>query len=138
MLNASRVYHSVDIKLLTVKEIFCELTEQTKTTWMILKLEDDPRTLPLASIGIGQFHSIDDSSDLSLPGRFLPYGFYEIRARVEMRGVQDVFETDSMFIDVVQTPWLEPAVIGGFRQAVPRGLLVSVVKIFSEHIFCQI
>ena len=113
-----------------MKEIYCEQTEITKTTWTILKLEGDPRTLPLASIGMNQFHSLGDSSKLSLAGRFLPYGFYEIRALVKMSGVRDVFGTDSIFINVVQTPWLEPAVNGGFIHDVLFGLVVRVVKIF--------
>lgn len=138
MLNATRIYHSVDINLITAKEIFCEKTEQTKTTWTISKLEDDPRNLPrnpsntpLASMEMSLFHSVADSSELLISRRFLPYGFYEVHARVEMKGVQDVFGSDSMFVKIVQTPWLEPAVNGGSFHTVPFGLVVR------KKIFCS-
>ena len=133
VLNATQVYHSVDVNLITAKEIFCEKTEKTKTTWTILKLDDDPRTLPsnipLASIGMTQFHSVGDSSDLLIPGRLLPYGFYEIHARVEMKSVQDVFGSDSMFVQIIQTPWLESAVNGGSFHTVPFGLVVREISV---------
>ena len=128
MLNAAQVYHSVEINSITAKEIYCEKTEETKTTWTIFKLEDDPRALPsntpLANIRMSQFHFVNDSTELSLPRRFLPYGFYEIRARVEMRGLKDVFGRDSTFLEIIQTPWLEPAVKGGSLHTVPFGFLV--------------
>lgn len=131
-LGAAQVYRSFDINFITTKEIFCEKTEETKTAWTILKLEDDPRTLPsnvpLADIRKSEFHSVNDSTELTLPGRFLPYGFYEIRARVEMRGLKDVFGTDSTFLEIIQTPWLEPVVKGGSLHTVPFGFVVSLVS----------
>ena len=118
--------------LSTKNEIFCEATERTKTTWTILKLEEDPHDIPsyvpLADINRIEFHTINDVSQPTLPGKFLPYGFYEIRARVEMRGLPNVFGSDSIFVEIVQTPWLEAAVNGGSFHTVPFGLVVRAVS----------
>ncbi|XP_028413722.1 uncharacterized protein LOC114536576 [Dendronephthya gigantea] len=124
-LNAAQVYRSVVIALSTQNDIDCETTEQTKTTWTVLKFDDDPReltTLPIYSFSKSPYHSSIFGPDLLLPGNDLPYGFYEISARVEMRGLPDVFGSDTFYIQVVQTPWLEAAVVGGSFYTAPFGL----------------
>jgi hypothetical protein len=112
-------------------EIFCETTESTKTSWTISKLEDHLRDIPsyvsLADITRTEFHTINDVSQITLPGKFLPYGFYVIRARVEMRELPDVFGSDSIFVNVVQTPWLEAAVNNGSFHTVRFGLVVRTI-----------
>lgn len=112
-------------------EIFCETTESTKTSWTISKLEDHLRDIPsyvsLADITRTEFHTINDVSQITLPGKFLPYGFYEIRARVEMRELPDVFGSDSIFVNVVQSPWLEAAVNNGSFHTVRFGLVVRTI-----------
>ena len=129
VLSAPEVYRSVDIYLINEHEILCEITEDTVTTWEILKLEDDPRTIPSdvppADLRKTLFQTIQDSPDFSLPGKTLPYGFYEIRTKVQMKGVRGVSGSDSIFIQVVPTPWLEAAVSGGSSHTVPYGFVVS-------------
>ncbi len=128
VLSAPQVYRSANVVLVTKNEIHCEITEHSKTTWTILKIEDHPRAIaidvPIGEIRRTQFHTVNDTSELVLRGRFLPYGFYEIRAHVEMRGVADVFGSDSIFVQVVQTPWLMAAVNDGSYHSVPFGLVV--------------
>ncbi|XP_028408505.1 sperm receptor for egg jelly-like [Dendronephthya gigantea] len=126
-LNAPQVYRSDILSLFTENEVFCEITEQTKTSWTLLKLEDDPRTTPsdvlVADMRKTLFHTVNDTSALQLARRFLPYGYYEIRARVEMRGVPGVFGIDSTIIQVVQTPWIQAAVNDGSFHTVIFGFL---------------
>ena len=109
--------------------MLCEPTEETKTTWEILKLEDDPQTIPsnmpLVDLRKTLFHTIEDNPEFSLPGKFLPYGFYEVRANVEMKGIPDVLGSDTIFVHVVQTPWLNAAVNDGSFHTVPFGMMVS-------------
>ena len=128
VLNAPQVYRSANVALIAENEVCCEITEQTKTSWTILKLEDDPRAILSnvmhTEIRSTQFHTVNDTSELLLPARFLPYGFYEIRSRVEMKGVPEVFGSDSIFVQVVQTPWLKAAVGGGSFHTIPFGFMV--------------
>ena len=94
----------------------------------MLKFDDDPRemtTLSAYSFTKSPYHSGISTRDLLLPGKDLPYGFYEISVRVEMRGMPDVFGSDTFYIQVVQTPWLEAAVVGGSFYTAPFGLIVS-------------
>jgi hypothetical protein len=113
-------------------EISCEATDSTKITWTVLKLDDHPRDIPsyvpLADIARTVYHTINDLSQITLPGKFLPYGFYEIRARLEMRDLPDVFGSDSVFVDIVQTPWLEAAVKNGSYHTVRYGLVVRATS----------
>ena len=129
VLSAAQVYRSVSISLTTETKVLCEPTEETKTTWEILKLEDDPRTIPsnvpLADLRKTLFNTIEDNQEFSLPGKLLPYGFYEVRAKVEMKGIPDVLGSDTIFVQVVQTPWLNAAVKDGSFHTVPFGMMVS-------------
>ena len=70
------------------------------------------------------YHTDLSSPDLLLPGRDLPYGFYEVSARVEMKDLPEVSATSSFYIQVVQTPWIEAAVTSGSFYTVPFGYLV--------------
>ena len=131
--NFSQIYRSAGVALSAEHETLCEAAEETKTTWTILKLEDDPRDIPsyvsLADVQRTEFHTVNDVSQLTLPVKFLPYGFYEIRAHVEMRGFADAFGSDSILVEVVQTPWLEAAVKGGSFHTVPFGQVVREISL---------
>ena len=119
------MYSSVDIVLTTEQEIYCEITEQTTVSWNVYKFTDDPRnTVPAAGLRKTLFHSEISTTNLLLPGRFLSYGFYEIVAHVEMRGLHGVLGSASMHVQVVQTPWLEAAVKAGSFYTVPYGFEV--------------
>ena len=116
------------IALSTKNEIDCERTEKTNTKWTVFKFDDDPRvlnTVPVSSLRKTAYHSHISTSDLLLPGKDLQYGFYEISTQVEMNGLPDVFGSDSIYIQVVQTPRLEAAVVGGSYYTVPFGFMVS-------------
>jgi hypothetical protein len=122
------------IALSTENVIDCEITDRTKTKWTVFKFDDDPRvprTVPVSSLRKTAYHSDISTSELLLPGRDLPYGFYEISARVEMTGLPDVFGSDSVYIQVVQTPWLQAAVIGGSFYTAPFGFIVSCLFIIN-------
>ena len=127
VLNASQVYRSLPIALSTENEIYCENTEQTQTTWTVSKFDDDPRVLkavPVSSLRKTVHRSDISTQDLLLPGKELPYGLYEISARVEMRGLAEVFGTGSLYVQVLQTPWIEAAVVGGSFHTVAFGFSV--------------
>ena len=116
------------IALSVEDEIYCEKIEKTKRKWTVFKLDDDPRvlkTIPVSSLRKTAYRTDIFGLDLLLPGKDLPYGFYEITARVEIKGLPDVFGTDSIYIQVVQTPWLKAAVVGGSYYSAPFGLTVS-------------
>ena len=128
VLNATQIYRSVPIALSVEHEIYCEKTEKTRTKWTVFKFDDDPRvltTVPVSSLRKTAYRTDILGFDLLLPGNDLPYGFYEITARVEMKGLPDVFGTDSIYIQVVQTPWLRAAVVSGSYYSAPFGLTVS-------------
>jgi hypothetical protein len=129
--NFSQIFRSAEVAARTENEIICEATQRTKTTWTILKLEENPRDIPsyvsLADLKRTMFHTTNHVSQLKLPGKFLPYGFYEIGVRVEMNGLPDVFGSDSIFIEIVQTPWVEAAVNGGSYHTVPFGHVVRAI-----------
>lgn len=128
VLNAVQIHRSVDNMLTNEQAIDCEITDQTTSSWTIYKLEDDPRDpIPLTGLRKSLIHTEISTSDLLIPGRFLPYGFYEIVARVEMKGLRGVFGTASTHIQVIQTPWLEAAVIAGSFHTVPYGFQVHIV-----------
>jgi hypothetical protein len=137
ILNAAQVYRSLPISLSTELQINCEITEETTVTWTVFQFVDDPgmlATFPGLTVSRLQktaYHSSIRTNDLLLPPRDLPYGFYEIVARVEMKGLPDVFGSDSFFIQVVQTPWMEAAVVGGSFYTVPYGLNVSAELLLS-------
>ncbi len=130
-LNAVQVYRSVPILLSSEQEIDCEVAQNTKITWTIFKFEDDPQMLvTVPGLAVGNlrksvFRENIDSAELSLPSRELPYGFFEITARLEMKDLPDVFGSDSMYVEVVQTPWLQAGVTAGSFYTVPYALLVS-------------
>ena len=117
--------------LSTEKEIDCEITQKTRVIWTVRKLDDNVRALStisglsLSTVRKSIFHKDIASADLSLPSRNLPYGFYEINVRLEMEGLPDVFGSGSLYIEVVQTPWLEAAVTSGSFYTVPYGFMVS-------------
>ena len=96
----------------------------------MFKFDDDPHmlnTIPNMNIGNlhrSPYHTGISSSDLSLPARDLPYGFYEITARLEMENLPDVFGINSIYIQVVQTPWIEAATTSGSFYTVPFGNMV--------------
>ena len=116
------------IALSVEDEIYCEITEWTRTKWTVFEFDDDPRvlaTVPVYNLRKTAYRTDIFGLDLLLPGNDLPYGFYEITARVEMKGLPDVFGTDSVYIQVVQTPWLQAAVVGGSYYSTPFGLTVS-------------
>ena len=128
VLNATQIYRSVSIPLSVEDEINCEKTEKTKTKWTVFKFDDDPRvltTVPVSSLRKTAYRTDIFGLDLLLPENDLPYGFYEITARVEMKGLPDVFGTDSIYIQVIQTPWLQAAVVSGSYYSAPFGLTVS-------------
>jgi hypothetical protein len=132
VLNAVQVYRSLPILLSQELQIDCEITEKSAVTWTVLRFIDDPRMLAtypgltVANLEKTAYHLNIPTNDLFLLPKDLPYGFYEIVARVEMKGLPDVFGSDSLYIQVVQTPWIEAAVVGGSFYTVPYGLMVSV------------
>ena len=73
------------------------------------------------------FYVNSDSVELLLPPRKLPYGFYEFHARVEMKDLPDVYGSHSIYVDVIQTPWLQAAVTAGSFYTIPYGLLVCAI-----------
>ena len=121
------------------QEIDCEVTRNTKLTWSIFKFEDDPQmlntvpTLTVRNLRKSVFRENIDSTELLISSRELPYGFYEFAARLEMMDLPDVFGTDVLYVEVVQTPWLEAAVTAGSFYTVPYGLLVNTLYIIQ---FC--
>ena len=128
VLNATQIYRSASIGLSIEKEVHCETTKVAKTKWNVFKFVDDPRifsTVPVSSLRKTAYHLDILTSDLLLPERDLPYGFYEINARVEMSGLPDVFGSDSVYIEVIQTPWIEAGVVSGSFYSAPFGLVVS-------------
>ena len=129
VLNAPKVYYSVPIALAREKEILCEVTEQTNTTWTIFKLDGNPREiLTISDIPRTQFLVIsDNSSEISISEKFLPHGFYEIRVDVDMVGVQYISGIKSLFVEIIATPWLNAAVTGGLTHVVPYGFVVRVI-----------
>ena len=125
ILNAVQVYRSSEILLKTQQEINCEITDETTVSWKVYKFDDDPRKVLLRSqLRKTLFNSVS-TSDLHLLGRFLPYGFYEIVVRAEMRGLLDVFGSDLIHVQVIQTPWLEAAVTAGSFYTIPYGFEVN-------------
>jgi hypothetical protein len=113
------------IALSIEKEMSCEKTERTKTKWSVFKLDDDPSVVPVSNLRKTAYHLHISTSDLLLPRNDLPYGYFEIRARVEMDGLPDVFGSDVIYIQVTQTPWLEAAVVGGSFYTAPFGFMVT-------------
>lgn len=130
VLNAAQVYRSAEIAISTQKEIHCDQTQQTKTTWTIFKFDEDPRLVPsnvlIANMKKTVFHTEVSISDLFIPRRFLPYGFYEISAQVQMKGLPDVFGSDSIYVEIIQTPWIKAGVTAGSFYTVPFGFVVRV------------
>ena len=133
ILNAVQVYRSRSISLSVQLQIDCEITEKTAVSWTVIQFVDDPRmlaeipSLTVSALEKTAYHLNIPANDLFLPSRDLPYGFYEIVARVEMEGLPDVFGTDSFYVQVVQTPWINAAVVGGSFYTVPYGLVVSTL-----------
>ena len=131
VLNATQVYRSLPISFSSDVQIDCEITQRFTVSWTVLQIVDDPRTLlstpglTLSHLQKKVYHSKTPVNDLFLPSRDLPYGFYEIVARVEMKDLPHVFGADSFYIQVVQTPWIEASVVGGSFYTVPFGLTVS-------------
>jgi hypothetical protein len=69
-------------------------------------------------------------SNLSLPelvldSRSLEYGFYAVKARLQMKGHPDIFNEDTKYFHVVATPFLEPALVTGFMYTVIFREMVS-------------
>ena len=130
ILNAVQVYRSHSISLSVELQIDCEITQKTSVSWTVFQFVD-PRmlaTIPGLTVSALEktvHHLNIPTNDLFLPPRDLPYGFYEIVARVEMEGLPDVFGTDSFYVQIVQTPWINAAVIGGTFHTVPYGMVVS-------------
>ena len=83
------------------------------------KFDQDPRILdePLErqQKTVYEFDNPVDffSPELVLSGKSLIFGFYMITARLEMDGLPDVFDEDTVILHVVPTPWLEPALTTG-------------------------
>ena len=124
------MYRSVEIVLTTEQEIYCEITDQTIVSWNVYKFDDDPRnSVPVTGLRKILFHTELSTSELLLPGRFLSYGFYEIVANVEMRGLSDVIGSASIYVQAVQTPWLEAAVTAGSFYTVPYGFEVNRLSV---------
>ena len=116
--------------LTTEQSINCEITDLTVSSWTVYKVDDDPpNSIHFAGLRKTLFHTEISTSDLLLPGRFLPYGFYEIVARVEMRGLRGVFGTALLHIQVIQTPWLEAAATAGSFHTVPYGFEVNFLLV---------
>lgn len=129
-MNAVQVHRSSDIVLTTEQSIDCEITDETMSSWTVYKLDDDPcNPIPPSGLRKSLFHTETSTSDLLLSGRFLPYGFYEIVAHVEMRGLRGVFGTTSLYTQVIQTPWLEAAVTAGSFYTVPYGFGVNIFPV---------
>ena len=125
------------IALSVKQEIDCEKTGKTKTKWSIFKIDDDPRVLhmvPVSSLKKTAYHVDVSTLDLLLSGNELPYGFFEISTRVEMNGLPDVHGSDVIYIQVIQTPWLEAAVVGGSFHTAPFGLMVICLLIMKTSI----
>ena len=136
LLAAPQVYRSVPIFLSTENEIYCEKTELVNVSWTVYRIEDDPiilTTTPrmkISDLGKSIFHTGIISPDLSLPERDLPFGFYEISARVEMKGLHNIFGIGTLYIQIVQTPWLLPAVTTGSFFSIPFKELVRRIQMF--------
>ena len=78
---------------------------------------------PVDTLQKTEYQFADDielsSPELRLPEKSLTYGFYEIRVRLEMNGLPDVFGENTTYIQVVQTPWLEAVLTtGAFNEAI--------------------
>ena len=103
-------------------------------SWTVYRIEDDPvilTTTPrmkISDLRKSVFHTGIISPDLSLPERDLPFGYYEISARVEMKGLHDIFGIGTLYIQIVQTPWLFPAVTTGSFFSIPFKELVRRKK----------
>ena len=125
LLAAVQIYRSVPIFVSTENEVYCEQTNYVNVSWTVYKIEDDPiilTTTPrikISDLRKSVFHTGIISPDLFLPGRDLPFGFYEISARVEMRGLHTIFGIGTLYIQVVQTPWIVAAVTTGSFYTVP-------------------
>jgi hypothetical protein len=134
LLAAAQVYRSVPIFVATENEIYCEVTNYVNVSWIVYKIDDDPSILTttprmkISDLGKSVFHTGIISPDLFLPERDLPFGHYEISARVEMWGLQNIFGIGTLYIQVVQTPWISAAVTTGSFYTVP----------FKEPVRCWI
>ena len=135
LLAAVQVYRSVSIFVSTENEIYCEKTNYVVVSWTIYKIEDDPAILTTTSrikvsdLGKSVFHAGTISSDLFLPGRYLPFGFYEISARVEMKGLPDIFGIGTLYVQIIQTPWIIAAATAGSFYTVPYKELVRLFTV---------
>ena len=139
ILNAALVYRSTPIALSIERQLNCEKTQHTTTSWTLFKF-DDPRilnTIPnmqVENLHKSPYYTDLSFSDLLLPERNLPYGFYEITAKVEMKDLPKVFGTDSLYVQVVQTPWIEAAVTTGSFYTVPYGNLVRRSRLVGRQV----
>lgn len=130
LLSAPQVYRSIPIFLSTENEIYCEQTELVKVSWTVYNIDDDPAILSTtprmkpSDLGKTVLYTGIISSDLFRQERDLPFGYYEISARVEMKGLPDIFGIGTLYIEVIQTPWIIAAVTTGSFYTVPFKFLV--------------
>ncbi len=121
-----QIYRSVPISVSTENEIYCEPTNDVNVSWTVYRIEDDPiilTTTPqmkISDLEKSVFYTGIISPDLYFPERDLPFGFYEISARVEMKGLRSIFGISSLYIQVVQTPWIVAAVTTGSFYTLPH------------------
>ena len=140
-MSAAEVYRSRTIFLTTENEIYCEQTEIVNVSWTVYKINDDPSILTttpkmkITDLGKSVFHTGIISPDLFLPERDLPFGYYEISARVEMKGLSYIFGIGTLYIKIVQTPWITAAVTTGSFYSIPYRELVRQLILFNWFSF---
>jgi hypothetical protein len=141
LLAATQVYRSMPIFVTTENEIYCEQTNYVVVSWTVYKIEDDPAVLTttprmkISDLGKSVFHDGTVSPDLFLPERYLLFGFYEISARVEMKGLPYIFGIGTFYVQIIQTPWIIAAATAGSFYTVPYKELVRHL-IHSMHTQC--
>ena len=124
-LQAPHVFRSKPIFFSIENEIYCEPTNLVKVSWTVYRILHDPAIL--ATIPRMKISDLEKkvflvdiiSQDLSIPGRSLPFGYYEISVRVEMWGLPYVFGIGTLYVQIIQTPWIVAGVTTGSFYTVP-------------------
>ena len=132
-------WKSLLLNLTTINEFDCEITESTQTNWTIYKLDQDPRAMlsKIDNIPRTEYEFLNPTnltlSELILDSKSLEYGFYAVKARLEMDGLPHLFNEDTKYFHVIPTPFLEPALTTGFMYNVIFRKIVSTIDCYHRR-----
>ena len=124
MSNPTEIPKSESFILSNKVVINCEASDSTSFKWEVFRINENSQE-PVPVRG-------NTAPNFLVPPRTLDYGLYKIKATVFMLGIEDVYGSDTAYIKIVSTPFLDVKIVGDIRIRLGIDKNVSIIRLLAD------